>query len=173
MITRDQRGFSLAETITALAILGLVLPVVFSVFYLLMSIPIHSERGLETSLEAGQAVEMVARDGRSAVSFSTPTAAPDYGTFSWIDYTRADPITYSVRYYYESGSSALVRQETAGSSVFTRHVARNVASYGDVSFVPGGSVVSVTVKSTIISPVSASNVVTKEASTLVTLRSGP
>lgn len=162
-MSRNERGFTLPETIIALAVMGLVLPVIFSIFYLVLSVPIRGGSSLEASLEAAQSVEVISRDGRSAISFSTPVpAAPlDYGTFYWLDYSVLPPITYTVRYYYDPSNLSLARQETVGDSVTTRFIARNVRNFGDVALFPVGDSISISVTSSITSPVSATGVVTR------------
>lgn len=163
---------TLVEVVIALAVMGLLLPAIAGILYLMMSVPFRGGNTLETSLEADQSLEVISGDARSAVGFSPSAGPPDYGTFSWTDYTVVPPISDTVRYYYSPTNTSLVRQETLGSDVRSRAIARNILSYGDVSFVSvAGYAVSVTVRSTITTATSATGVITKEVTGLVTLRS--
>lgn len=161
---------TLIETVIALAVLGLLIPVITGTLFLMMTVPSRGGSILQTSLEADQAVQIVSLDARTALAF-TAGVVPDYGTFTWTDYTVVPPVTEFVRYYYSSTITSLVREETVGSSVTSRSAASNIRSYGDVSFVPiAGYAVSVTVTSTVTSPTSPGGVTTKQSSGLATLR---
>ncbi len=172
MTERDEGGMTMVETVIALAVMGMLLPLLIGILYLMMTIPLRGSDTLQTSLEADQTVQAVSVDARTAGSFSPSAVSPDYGTFRWTDYTSEPPVVESVRYYYSDTVTSLIREETVdGNVVSSRSVATNILSYADVSFVQVGSdAVSIAVTSTIASPASATGFITKQTTGLAFLR---
>lgn len=163
---------TLVETVIALAVMGLLIPVITGTLFLMMTVPSRGGSTLETSLEADQAVQVISVDARDAVAF-TKGVDPIYGTFPWTDYTVTPSVTYTVSYYYSSTITSLMREETVGISgtSTSRVIASNIITYTDVSFVRiAGYAVSVTITSTVSSPSSPGGVTTKQSSGVVTLR---
>lgn len=128
----SQRGFTMIEAIVALAITGFLMSILGTSFFLLSQTPAQLGDQLTALEDLRFAARWLTRDGSLAQSF-TAASSPNYGSFSWTDYTGPVSVTRSVTYIY-SGTQ-LLRQEYQGSTlVDTQAVARNIASSSDVNF---------------------------------------
>ncbi len=128
----SQRGFTMFEAVISLAITGLLMSILATSFFLLSQTPAQLGDQLTAMEDLRFASRWLTRDGSMAQSF-TAGSSPDYGSFSWTDYTAAPPVTRTVTYTY-SGTQ-LLRKEYQGSNlVSTQAVARNIGIMGDVGF---------------------------------------
>ena len=126
-------GFTLVEILVALAVSGMLMSILATSFYMLAKTPAEQSDQLNAVEDLRFAARWLMRDGQLAQTFASGTS-PDYGSFSWVDYTGSDPITRSVTYAY-SGTQLLRREYANSNLVSTQVVARNIAAYSDVNFV--------------------------------------
>lgn len=165
---RLRSGFTLIETIITLAVVGLIVVPAAAIISQLVVLPGERSDTMALAHNARQAVRWISMDARQASGFS-PGADPDYGTFTWTDRISAPVRTYTVRYYYDSGTGSLMREEDAGSGPAVSAIAGNIAAYSDVSMSAGGGIVSASITAT---AESTSGSVTRSSSIKAQMRPG-
>lgn len=120
------------EAVVALAITGFLMSILGTSFFLLSQTPAQLGDQLTALEDLRFAARWLSRDGSLAQSFTT-ASSPNFGYFSWTDYTAATPASRAVTYTYTG--TQLLRQEYQDSLlVSTQAVARNIANYDDVNF---------------------------------------
>ena len=142
-----EKGVTLIEVALSLAVIGLLLVPVAGVINQFIFIPAQWAASVLVMNESRGVARWIAEDARQARTF-TPGAAPDYGTFSWVDRTGFPVVTYTVRYTHESSTTSLKRVETIDGDGQTFVIADRIQVYEDVSIAESGGLVSVSVSST-------------------------
>jgi len=148
MKASGQAGFSLVEVVIALALLGLIIVPLSNILGQLIWIPGARIDTLAAQRSGRQAARWITYDARQASSF-TPGSEPDYGTFDWVDRTGGAPVTYAARYYYSDTDNSLMREESVDGFPTTVSIAAHIANYSDVSIQKTGSLVLVSITTTI------------------------
>ncbi len=137
----------MVELLVAMGIAAFVLIGIGGVVYLLFIAPSIGNARLDAEHDLQNAAAWISRDGNQASAFQTPSAPNEYGRFTWTDWTTGTPTAYTSTYSYSS--QALQRTLTVSpDSPSTLTVARHIGAFSDVSFVPGGRAVTVTITST-------------------------
>lgn len=128
-----KRGFTLIELLIVLAITSMMLPLIGTALYLLLSVPPRESGKLTTINEVSLSLDWIKEDGIRAQCFSS-APQPRYGGFYWVDRTSGNVShCYATRYYYDEGH--LIREEWQDNALdSTIVIARHIANYGDVSF---------------------------------------
>ncbi len=94
-----ERGMTLMEVVIALAVSGILLTSLASILAGIVRIPVKVSSELAASQGIQNAVLAITEDANIAQSFA-PGEAPDYGTFTWTEYTSASPVRVTARYYW-------------------------------------------------------------------------
>lgn len=166
MQRKRQSGFTLIEMAIVMALLAMVLGPVAAILSQFIRLPLQPTDTIGLLRSARQAARFIADDARQAAVF-TPGSNPDYGTFTWVDYTTDPNTTYTVRYYYSTADTSLVREENNGSSLQTAVISDNIAAYGDISLQQSGSLLLVSATATIDS---LNSVITRTATIQAKMR---
>ncbi|MBI2853973.1 MAG: prepilin-type N-terminal cleavage/methylation domain-containing protein [Chloroflexi bacterium] len=145
-------GFTVIEVVISLAIVGLlVTPLAAAVSMALAQTPKDNARlAVENIQELAR--YWITRDASSADTY-TAGVSPEYGTFTWRDYSASGAPAYEVTYYYDPVSKRLMRREERDSVVQdTSHVATDIQQESDVAFAwsPGQNKVTVTITPTVL-----------------------
>ena len=132
MRLKDSRGYTLLEVSVVLAISAVLVVPLSAILITQLRVPVKISAELESSLQVQNAIQILAEDALVARSFSAG-ADPDYGTFSWFEFSAQSPIPVTARYVFEDGAVAreLVRQ---GETTTPQVVINGVAEYDDVTF---------------------------------------
>ena len=138
-------GFTLVEIAIVLAIGGIILAPLAGIFWQLQWLPRQQRALLQVDQSVRQIGRWVSEDGRRAQTF-TPGTEPDYGTFSWTDFSVSPPASFSVRYYWSDG--AIFRESDDGDGPIRNQVAANITQYSDATFQKVGKEVQVLATST-------------------------
>lgn len=146
MLKREP-GVTLVEVAVGLAILGLILVPTAGIINQFIFLPAQISATNSVLTNSRAAVRVIAEDSLQATSFTTSTP-PDYGTFAWTDRVKFPVDTYSIRYFYDSSTTSLMREETINGAPLTRTVVNDVATSTDVLISESGGIVSATVTST-------------------------
>ncbi|MDP2950474.1 MAG: type II secretion system protein [Chloroflexota bacterium] len=131
-----ERGATLVEVAVVLAIIGILLPSLASIVAGLVRIPVKTQSELIASQGIQNAVLAITEDANMAQSF-TPGVEPDYGTFTWHEFSGASPVEVTARYYWadqqvfralDRRTNPLIPEESR------RVVVDGVLQYADVVF---------------------------------------
>lgn len=135
----DEAGLTLVEVIVGIGIAAGILTLVGTFVYQFFTVTRSGTERMAVSSDLQSATLWLGRDAAEAYDF-IPGASPLYGTF-----IASQPGgEHSYRYLYDAGQNRLVREHYLdGALQETRVMSRHIASEGDVSFVDGGSLVSV------------------------------
>ncbi len=136
------------EVVIVLAVTGMILAPLAAILYQLIWIPWQRSDTLTALHDTRQAVESIANDARKASTFTSGTE-PDYGTFGWLERTGGTVNTYSVRYYYSTADTSLMREATLNGSPQTTVVSGDIQNYGNISVQQNGDMVLVSATATI------------------------
>jgi hypothetical protein len=117
----------MAVVLFIVALVAVPLAAIASQFFIL---PTEWQANVTAMRDAREAVKWVADDARQAACFEIGFE-PDYGTLSWTDYTVSSPIRFNVRYFYESSTTSLIREEVGGDLTTTRPIIDTIAEYDD------------------------------------------
>lgn len=138
----DERGVSLVELLVGLSIAAMLIGFIGTSVYQFFSVTRWGNARMAVSAQLQTATTWLGRDAAEAETFTAGSGAT-YGTFAW---PSGDP---AFRYRYDAAGESLLRDLIEGGSVqSTTTVARNIQAQSDVSFVPTGSTVSVTITAT-------------------------
>jgi len=139
---RTKRGFTLIELTIAMAIAGLIMGALGSVFYYLMVVPPEQSDRLTATNELRFALDWIQHDGVQAQEF-TLVSDPYYGSFYSEGYPQPS-WTSNVSYKYEepeppSPYGKLFRVETIDEGTPTEKttnmtLSSHIVDFGDVSF---------------------------------------
>ena len=133
-ILAGQRGSTLLEMITALAISGMIAAPLAALFSSQLRLPAKVVSELKSAQQTQKSTQVISRDTMSARSFA-PGQAPVYGTFSWIELTGDEPIPVTARYLWDQEQKELLRLLTRGGVANPANkVISGIREYGDVSF---------------------------------------
>ena len=135
-VLNKQPGMSLIELAVSLAIAALIVPLIAGVVFLVQFAPGRSESDVKTQQDLKLVGQWLTTDANMAASFSTDSLAPnEYGVFIWTEYGGASPVTTTATYLYDTTTTSLIREvEKDGVSFERNDVARNIASFEDISF---------------------------------------
>ncbi|MCH2320241.1 MAG: hypothetical protein MK384_01130 [SAR202 cluster bacterium] len=144
---RPQDGASLIETsITLLIIAIITVPLVGIAFQLIM-LPIDWQANITAIHETRHAIRTVSEDAMRSHGFYT-SETPNYGTFSWTDYTLPVPRDHTVQYFYDEETQALKRLESTQGEDTLISVFTNLESYADFTIDNSLNAITVSVTST-------------------------
>ncbi len=129
-----QRGSTLLEMITALAISGVIAAPLAAIFSTQLRLPEKVVSELKSAQQTQKSTQVISEDTMSARSFA-PGQEPDYGTFSWLELTGDAPISITARYFWDQEQQELLRLFTRGGVLNPANkVISGIKEYGDVSF---------------------------------------
>lgn len=111
-----EKGTTLLEVTIAMAITGILLVSLASIAAGIIRIPVKTQSELSASQAIQNAVMTITEDANMAQSF-TPGVEPDYGTFTWHEFSGASPVQVTARYYWDGGD---VSWENEYGEVFWR-----------------------------------------------------
>ena len=115
--TNNQSGVTLLEMVVVIAIIAIIIVPLMGIMGQVVAIPGRWRATLDVTRDARYAVRTIADDARRATEFvPVPDDTGEYGSFRWTDHTGAMSVTTTVRYFYETSTRNLVRQEFAGDS---------------------------------------------------------
>ncbi|MFH1140331.1 MAG: hypothetical protein V1724_01370 [Chloroflexota bacterium] len=97
-----EKGTVLLDLTIAMAITGILLVSLASIAAGIIRIPVKTQSELSASQGIQNAVLAITEDANTAQSF-TPGVAPDYGTFTWHEFSGASPVQVTARYYWDGG----------------------------------------------------------------------
>ncbi len=126
----DQRGFTLLEMVMVLAISGIMFGPIVAIVAAQSRTPAKIASELKASRQIQKATLLLTEDASAALSFATGIE-PDYGTFSWYEFSGTSPVPVTVRYFWQDGS--VLRELSRGGEVTAPQVLIDgVATFGDV-----------------------------------------
>ena len=142
-VRADERGFTIPEMLIATVLVasaaGLMAPSIYEVFVVARS----GNARLAALSDLESAALWIGRDTSEAQSFAAGSGTV-YGTL-----TTSTP-TIQYRYSYNSANTALVREVlVSGSPTSTLQIARRIAAQGNVAFSLSGSLLTVSITSTV------------------------
>jgi hypothetical protein len=141
-VLRQENGASLVELLLGIAISTFVIAALGTAVYQFYAISGWGNARMAVLHDLQNAGLWLGRDAQEASSF-TAGGGLVYGTFNWSD------LSVQYRYSYDPGTTSLVREHLlSGVPQSTVTVARHIASQGDVTFTPSGSLVTVSITST-------------------------
>lgn len=146
-IRRSEAGLSLFEVAVALFLAGIIIVPIAGVIAQFIFVPAQWSATVGTMTSARLAARAIAEDARQAAQFVSSTD-PEYGTFTWTDSINFPTSSYAVRYFYSTGDTSLLREESVNGETSTSVVANDVAQYGDLSVSESGGLVVVSLRST-------------------------
>ncbi|MBI2919153.1 MAG: hypothetical protein HYY01_14355 [Chloroflexi bacterium] len=111
-----ERGATLLDLTIAIAVTGILLVSLASIAAGIIRIPVKTQSELSASQGIQNAVLTITEDANMAQSF-TPGVEPDYGTFTWHEFSGASPVQVTARYYWDGGD---VSWQNASGEVFWR-----------------------------------------------------
>jgi hypothetical protein len=131
-LLRGQLGVSLVEVILAMAITGIIAAPLVAVLGAQQQIPGKLLRRVKSAQQDQKAILVFSEDPSSARTF-TPGIEPDYGTFSWIEFSGDIPVLQTARFFFQGGT---IYRELArnGEPSTPLMVASDVAKYSDAVF---------------------------------------
>ena len=142
-VRADERGFTIPEMLIATVLVasaaGLIATSIYEVFVVARS----GNARLAALSDLESAALWIGRDASEAQSFAAGSGTV-YGTL-----TTSTP-TIQYRYSYNSANTALVREVlVSGSPTSTLRIARRIAAQGNVAFSLSGSLLTVSITSTV------------------------
>ena len=146
-LLRDQAGISLFEAVVAITIAALIIVPVAGIMNQFVFLPGQWQATIATLNNARTAAKSIAEDARQANTFTTSTA-PDYGTFAWTDRIGYPTSSISIRYFHESTTQSLFREETRNGDPTTNLVAVGISAYADVSIQASSTLIIASVTTT-------------------------
>ena len=97
----NQGGMSLIELSAALAISAIILVPLTSIISVQIRVPVKVVSEITTKRQLQKASLVITEDASAAETFELGTE-PDYGTFTWEELSRGDPVPVTVRYFFET-----------------------------------------------------------------------
>ena len=127
---RQQLGLSLIELTVVLAITGVVIVPLTSIFRTQLRIPQKIAADFGASGQLHKFSQVLSEDARAAQAFITGDGT-DYGAFSWVELAGPIPIPITARYFFQSADA----RQTQGTGERTGRVFREL-SRGDQTSSP-------------------------------------
>lgn len=133
-IPRGRTGNTLIEMSLALAITGLIAMPLAATVGVQLKVPVKISREVVAKQQELNSTQVIADDTSIAQTFA-PGLAPDYGSFSWNEFSADRPVPTSSRYFFDNEKQSLFRvikrgdEETSPQLVVT-----GIKSYADVTF---------------------------------------
>ena len=147
-----ERGFTLPEMLITLVLIALSTGLISTSIYQIFIVSSDGNARLSVLNDLENIAIWIGRDTSEAQSW-TVGVGTIYGTL-----TTSDP-TVQYRYSYDAANTALVREHlVSGTPVNTLNIARRIANQGDITFSNTGTLLTISVTSTVGS--------TSESSTL-------
>ena len=100
----QQAGFTLIEVMASLAIAGSMVGMLAGVIAIQTRLPVKARSEQVASQQVQRGVLLITEDASRAQSFAAG-ADPDYGTFSWFEFSGVSPISTTARYFWEQDPS--------------------------------------------------------------------
>ncbi|MBF8267796.1 MAG: hypothetical protein HW388_1304 [Dehalococcoidia bacterium] len=98
----SEKGTTLLEMVVVMAISGILLVSLVPIVATLIRVPVKTQSELTASQGIQNATLAITEDANMAQSF-TPGVEPDYGTFSWYEFSGTSPVQVTARYYWDGG----------------------------------------------------------------------
>ena len=128
-ILRSQLGATLIEASVALAISGMIIGPLTAIFSEQLRLPGRISREAAAQREALKSAQALTEDAGNAQVF-TAGKEPDFGVFSWSEFSSDPPVPVTVRYYFSAEEAAVFRETTRrGSGVSTQQLLDDVHCY--------------------------------------------
>ncbi|HEX9893427.1 MAG TPA: prepilin-type N-terminal cleavage/methylation domain-containing protein [Gemmatimonadales bacterium] len=142
-VRADERGFTIPEMLIATVLVasaaGLIATAIYEVFVVARS----GNARLAALSDLETASLWIGRDASEAQSFAAGSGTV-YGTLT------TSTATIQYQYSYDSANTALVREVlVSGSPTSTLQIARRIAAQGNVAFSLSGSLLTVSITSTV------------------------
>ncbi|HEX9892801.1 MAG TPA: prepilin-type N-terminal cleavage/methylation domain-containing protein [Gemmatimonadales bacterium] len=142
-VRADERGFTIPEMLIATVLVASAAGLIATATYEVFVVARGGNARLAALSDLESASLWVGRDASEAQSFAAGSGTV-YGTL-----TTSDP-TIQYRYSYSAANTALVREVVvSGSPTSTLQIARRIASQGNVAFSLSGSLLTVSITSTV------------------------
>ncbi len=100
---RQQLGLTLVELTMVLAITGLMVVPLASIFGGLLRIPQKIASEVNASRQIQKSTLLLLEDAQAAQAFE-PGTDPEYGTFSWVELAGPEPVPVTSRYFFKPGA---------------------------------------------------------------------
>ena len=133
-----QDGASLIETVVTLAITAAIIVPLVAMFRFQISIPIKIRSELKASQQIQKSTLLFTEDSSVARSF-TPGVQPNYGKFSWFEFSGKSAVPVTARYFWEQdpdnplGYGDVFRElDRNGEVTPPQLVIKGVRQYGDI-----------------------------------------
>ncbi len=133
---RRQLGVTILELVAALAIAGIIAPLVGGIIFMLLFFPGRSQADIATQQDLQLLSRWLSTDANRASSITTSGLGSDeYAQFSWTEFGSTSTVAVTVTYSYDTTSTSVIREEQRDGATHERNpVARNIDSLGDVTF---------------------------------------
>ena len=96
-----QGGLSLIELSVTLAIGAVIMVPLTSIISIQLRAPVKVASEITAKRQLQKASLVITEDASAAETFEAGTE-PDYGTFTWEELSRGDPVPVTVRYFFET-----------------------------------------------------------------------
>jgi hypothetical protein len=129
---RGQLGVTLLEVTLGMAISGIIAVPMVAVLGTQLTIPTKLVSQTKSVQGDQRSILVFSEDPASARTF-TAGVEPEYGTFSWFEFSGEIPVLQTSRFFFQDG--AVFREMVrSGEPSVSFMVASDVANYGDVTF---------------------------------------
>jgi len=99
---RQQLGLTLVELTMVLAISGLIVVPLTSIFGQLLRVPAKIAAEVNASRQIQKSTLVLLEDAQAAQAFERGSD-PEYGTFSWVELAGPSPLPVTSRYFFKPG----------------------------------------------------------------------
>ncbi|MBI2860811.1 MAG: hypothetical protein HYX91_04810 [Chloroflexi bacterium] len=131
---KRQKGFTLLQTVIGLAISGVLGTAIAAAIPMFMQLSPQQANKLGVEADLSFARYWINRDANAAESYTALTA-PQYGRFTWRDFTGESTVSYNVTYSYDASSDSVIREERQdGVLQSSLPIARKILSQNDATF---------------------------------------
>ena len=135
---KQETGLSLIELIVVVAITGIIVVPLTSIFQTQLRIPARLASEVTAGRQIQKSTLVLIEDAQSAKSF-TPGTDPEYGTFAWTELAGPNPVVVTSRYFFKPGtlevSGKLLRALTRGNEESNQIIILDgILQFSDIQF---------------------------------------